>query len=440
MRKVLIAIAIMSALTLAGCGNNASKTGMTADGKIELEVASFQGGYGLDFFEYAAREYEKIHPNVKIRVWGNPRIWEQLRPRFVAGDVPDLAWPGWDMDVWALVAEGKVLPMDRYLDTQAYGQKMKWKDTFVPSLLKTGMYKGHHYIMPFNNNPLGWWYNVGMFKKNGWTAPKTYEELLVLCEKIKKTGVAPLTYQGKYPYYALRGFFLPWAVSAGGLQAFKDAQNLKPGAWNSPAFLKSAQTIDELRKKGYFERGAMGMDHTGSQMEFVLGKAAMIPCGTWLGSEMKKQMPPDFDMEFINPPVLANGKGDPTITSSSVETWIIPADAKHPDEAADFFKFMTSLTMAKKFVEQKNTLMSIKGADAVKLPEDLVAPARIIRQAKSIYSSDYRDWYRSMGKDIESAMAALLSGEVTPKECVDRMEKAAERTRNDSSIPKHTMQ
>lgn len=440
MKRLLVALIIVLAMLVVGCSNKQSTTGKNANGKIELEVASFQGGFGLDFFEYAAREYEKIHPNVTIKVWGNPRIWEQLRPRFVAGDVPDLTWPGWDMDVWALVAEGKVLPMDKYLDTQAYDQKMKWKDTFIPSLLTKGMDKGHYYIMPFNNNMFGWWYNVDMFKKNGWTPPKTYEELLTLCDKIKKTGIAPLTYQGKYPAYMLGGFFFPWAISAGGLQAFKDAQNLKPGAWNSPAFLKSAQMIAELRDKGYFERGAMGMDHTGSQMEFVLGKAAMIPCGTWLGSEMKKQMPPEFNMEFINPPMLAKGKGDPTIVSSGVETWIIPADAKHPDEAADFYKFMTSLAMAKQFVERKNTLMSVKGSDAVKLPKDLVAPAKIMRQAKSTYSSDYRDWYRTMGKDIESAMAALFTGEVTPKECVDRMEQAAERTRNDKSLPKHTMQ
>jgi len=440
MRKVLIVIAILSVLALAGCGNKqASKTGMTSDGKIELEVASFQGGYGLDFFEYAAREYEKTHPNVKIKIWGNPRVWEQLRPRFVAGDVPDLCWPGWGMDTWALVAEGKVLPMDKYLETKAYGQNVKWKDTFVPSLLNKGMDKGHYYIIPHNNNVFGWWYNVDMFKAHGWAPPKTYEDLLVLCEKIKQAGIAPLTYQGKYPSYMLSGFFFPWAISGGGFQAFKDAQNLKPGAWNSPAFLKAAEMCAQLRDKGYFEKGAMGMDHTGSQMEFVLGKAAMIPCGTWLGSEMKKQMPPDFNMQFINPPVLAKGKGDPTITSAGVESWIVPKDAKHPDEGADFFKFMTSLEMAKKFVLQKNTLMAIKGSDDVKLPRDLVAPAKYMRNAKEAYSLDYRDWYREMGKAIENAMAALLSGEVTPKECVDRMEKAAEAVRNDKSLPKHKM-
>jgi len=435
MRKLIwLAVLVLTVTIVAGCGNKQSGG---KGGVIELEVAVFQGGYGLDFFEYAAREYEKTHPNIKIKVWGNPRIWEQLRPRFVAGDVPDLTWPGWGMDYWALVADGKVMEMDKYLATKAYGQNKPWKDTFRQDLLKKGMYNGHYYIMPFNNNVFGWWYNAEMFAKNGWQPPKTYEELLVLCEKIKKTGVAPITYQGKYPAYMLRGFLIPWAISAGGLQAFIDAQNLKPGAWKSPAFLKAAQMIAELRDKGYFQKGAMGMDHTGSQMEFLLGRAAMIPCGTWLASEMKKQIPPGFKMQYINPPVLANGKGDPTITSTGAETWIIPKEAKHPDEAADFFKFMTSIDMAKKFVERKNTLMAIVGSDQCKLPPYLVEPARCLRKAKATWDADFAQWYKAMNKDIENALAALLSGEITPEECVNRMEEAAERTRRDKSIPKH---
>jgi len=437
MRQVALALACAAAIALIAAGCGQKKTTGKAGGKIEIEVASFQGGWGLDFFEYAAREYEKLHPNVKIKVWGNPRIWEQLRTRFVAGDVPDLCWPGWGMDTWALVYDGKVMQMDKFLDQKAYGQDKKWKDTFMPDLLEKGRYNGHYYILPFNNNVFGWWYDVGVFKQHGWQPPKTYDDLLVLCEKIKKAGIAPITFQGKYPAYMLRGFFFPWAISAGGIEAFEDAQKLKPGAWKSPAFLRAAQMVAELRDKGYFQRGAMGMDHTGSQMEFVLGRAAMIPCGTWLGSEMKKQIPAGFKMEYFNAPVLEDGRGDPSITSTGAETWIVPKEAKHPEIGADLFKFMTSLDMARKFVTRKQTLMSIKDSDLVKLPPDLVAPAKYLRSAKVTWDADYAEWYKAMSKEIEAAMAALLNGEVTPEECCDRMEKAAEETRKDSSIPKH---
>jgi N-acetylglucosamine transport system substrate-binding protein len=279
-----------------------------------------------------------------------------------------------------------------------------------------------------------------MFEKNGWMPPKTYEELLVLCEKIKQAGIAPITFQGKYPQYVLQGLFIPWAISAGGFQVWKDAQNLVPGAWKSPAFLKSAQMIEQLAKKGYFQKGAMGMSHTESQMEFLLGNAAMIPCGTWLGSEMKTQMPEGFRMLYFNPPVLKDGKGDPTITSTGIETWIVPKQAKHPDEAADFYRFMTSLKMAKQFVEKKNTLMSIIGSDQVKLPPDLVEPAKCMSKASNTWYRDYGDWYKSLGKATEDAMAALLNGEISPQQCAERMEAEAAKVRNDKSIPKHTME
>ncbi len=261
--------------------------------------------------------------------------------------------------------------------------------------------------------------------------------MLVLCEKIKKAGIAPITFQGKYEQYMLRGFLIPWVISAGGIEAFNDAQNLKPGAWNGPAFVKAAEMVAELRDKGFFQKGAMGMDHTGAQMEFVLGRAAMIPCGTWLGSEMKNQIPPGFRMDFFNAPVLRDGKGDPSITSTGTERWIVPSEAKHPDIAVDFFKFMTSIDMAKQFVVKKNTLMCIVGADDVELGRDLVTPARLIRNAKTTWDSDYADWYPSLGDATETAMGGLLNGEMTPKQCVDYMEKAAEKVRRDKNIPKH---
>jgi len=197
--------------------------------------------------------------------------------------------------------------------------------------------------------------------------------------------------------------------------------------------------VAELRDKGYFQKGAMGMSHTESQMEFVLGRAAMIPCGTWLGSEMKNQLPKNFHMAFINPPILKGGK-DPTATSAGVETWIIPAEGKNHDVAADFFKFMTSLDMAKQFVIKKNTLMAIKGSDDQELPPDLVGAAQCAAKASALWDADYANWYQTMRKDVESAMAALLNKEKTPEQALDAMEKVAQATAKDSTIPKHTVQ
>jgi N-acetylglucosamine transport system substrate-binding protein len=427
-----IAVALAVAMVVS-CGRQSTTA------TKELEVACFKGGYGIDFFEQAAREYEQQHLGVKIKVWGNPRVWEQLRPRFIAGNPPDLTYPGWGMDHWALVYEGQVIPLDEYLDSPPFGKtEGKWRDTFEPALLELCQYQGKTYMLPYFFSMLGWWYNKDLFEKNGWKPPRTWSELLDLCEKIKAKGIAPITYQGIYPAYAVSGFLIPWVISAGGIEAFDNAQNLVPGAWKSPAFLKAAQMMVELRRRGYFQEGANGMDHTGAQMEFISGRAAMIPCGTWLHSEMRNVLPPNFRMGFMLPPVLDDGKGDPTAVGIGIEPWMVPTKGKNRELAIDFYKYMTSLEKAKQFVEQKGTLMSIRGSDQANFPEHLKEPVEVFRRAKTVWSVEYRQWYPKLGKAVEDATAALLSGNITPEQFVERLEAAAEAARQDKNLPKHT--
>lgn len=405
----------------------------------ELEVRVFQGGYGVDFFEQAAKEYASTHPGVSIDLKGDPRIWEQLRPRFISGDPPGLTFPGWGMDHYALIYENQALPLDDVLLTTPYGESAgTWRDSFIPEVLKLGEYNGQTYLLPYYLNLNGWWYNVNLFEENGWQPPQTYDELLVLCEKIKAKGIAPITYQGKYPYYALQGFLLPWAISIGGPDVMQDLEALKPGVWKSEPFLQAAKRVDELRAKGYFQQGANGLSHTEAQMEFLQGRAAMIPCGTWLESEMKNQLPEGFRMAFFLPPHIPGGKGDPTTLQVSVEPWLIPSQGRNQALAIDFFKYLTSKKKAREFVLQKGTLTAIRGTDQDPLPPTLRKPAEALRNARYTWTTRYAQWYKPMEEACRTAMASLLQGNLTPEQFTDQVEAAAEKVRRDPNIPKRS--
>ena len=216
-----------------------------------------------------------------------------------------------------------------------------------------------------------------------------------------------------------------------------DAENLVPGAWKSAAMLKAAEMIKELGDKGYFQKGAVAMSHTEAQTEFVNGRAAMIPCGTWLHSEMAKVIPSGAQMEFMLPPVVQDGKGDPTALLIGIEPWMVPAKAKNANGAIALFKEMTSLSNAKKFVEQKGTLMAIRGSDQAKVPAELRTPAKVFKASKTVWSNELRNWYREMEKELEGALTSMLEGQLTPQEFCDRCEAAADKTRQDKDIMKH---
>lgn len=434
---------------LVGCGSSGGEgdagsapKAPSGEAKLsgKLEVAAFKGGYGIDFYQSVAKDFEAKHPGIKVEVWGDPRVWEKLRPRLVGNEPPDLMYPGWGLDHWSLVEEGQLMELDGALDSKPAEGDGKWRDTFEPSILKLGQKEGKQYVLPYFFNVNGWWFNPDVFRKNGWAPPKTYAELLDLCGKIKAKGIAPITFQGKYPYYMIEGMLMPWAVSIGGAQAQLDAQNLVKGAWKSAAMLQAAKMIRELRDKGFFQEGAVGMSHTESQTEFVNGRAAMIPCGTWLHAEMEKTMPPGTKMQFMLPPVVDGGKGDPTALLISIEPWMVPAKAKNPDAAVAFYKQMTAVSVAKKFVEQKGTLTAVKGSDAISLPETLVEPSRVFKASGQVWAYIARQWYPAMEKEIEDALTSMLNGEITPEQFCDRAEAAAEKTRGDDSISKHKLE
>lgn len=447
-------------LALVGCSdpanNNASgssKAGSSTDDSIvapeaptgeekptgKLEITAFKGGYDVDFFAKAGKEFQDKNTGLTITVDGDPRIWEKIRPRMVSGDTPDLMFPGWGMDQWALIQDGQLMSLDKALDSPAYGGTGKWKDTFDQNILKLCQKDGKTYMLPLYVMVYGWWYDPGLFAKNGWVAPKTFDELMILCEKIKAKGVAPMAFQGQYPYYMIEGMLLPWASSIGGNDVVQAAQNLVPGAWKSDAMLDAAKRIASMRDKGYFLEGSVGMSHTESQTQFLNGKAAMVPCGSWIDSEMKNVMPAGVTLQFLSCPIISEGKGDPTSVLIGVEPWMIPTKSKNPNAAVAFYKYMTSLEKAKQFVEEKGTLMSIVGSDNAKMPPTLQGPAKAVKNAKTLWSVQYRQWYPEMQKEIEGALTSMLNKTITPEEFCDRCEAAAEKTRKDDSIPKYKL-
>ncbi|HNT35473.1 MAG TPA: extracellular solute-binding protein, partial [bacterium] len=259
-----------------------------------------------------------------------------------------------------------------------------------------------------------------------------------LCEQIKSEHIAPLTFTGRYPGYALRGFYFPWVISLGGLEVLNRAQNLEPGAWKDPAFVRAAEYVVDFKRKGYFQSGCIGMNHTESQMEFLVGRAAMIPCGTWLHSEMANLLPSDFVMEFMLCPVFEDGKGEPSLICANLNghEWFIGSKSKHPDLAADFFRYIASPQNARRFVEQKGTLMSVVGLGEVNAPPHLLKPLEYVESAKGTWSLDYEEWYPEMGTEIQNLFRDLYNNLLTPEQFVEQMEKQAEKVRSDSHIQK----
>jgi N-acetylglucosamine transport system substrate-binding protein len=403
---------------------------------VTLEVAVFEGGYGIEWHKSVARRYEATHPGIHVNLWGDPRVDEKLKPRILRREPPDLASA--NLPVWKLITAGKLYPLDDALDSPAYGQPdLTWRQSLEPGILGDFRYRGKTYAVPSNLGAWVCWYDRRQFREHGWRAPNTWSEFTALCDRIKAAGIAPLAFQGKYPGYA-------WATLMAVYQRlvpferWYDLQDLKPGAFLDPEFVHAARLVQQMAAL-YFEPGALAMTHTESQMEFVNGRAAMVFCGLWLKNEMKAAIPPGFEMACFPVPPVEGGLGDPHATyGGGAENFFVFADARHPREAADFLKFMLSLENARSYTLQLDTVSPVRNsARGIPISKELRSVAEVLEHNTRFFQDKVTSLYLEFNATVvEDALSGLLSRRISPEEFARRLEDGIEKVRRNPNIYK----
>ncbi len=403
---------------------------------ITLEVAVFEGGYGIQWHKSVARRYEQTHPGITVNLWGDPRVDEKLKPRVLRRNPPDLASA--NLPVWKLITAGKLYPLDEALDSRAYDQpNLTWRQSLVPGILGDFRYQGKTYAIPGSQHAWVCWYNRKQFREHGWTEPKTWGEFTALCDKMKAAGVSPLAFQGKYPGYAWSTLMSLYQRLVP-FERWYAMQDLKPGAFQDPEFIHAARLTQQMASR-YFEPGALAMTHTESQMEWVNGRAAMVFCGLWLKNEMKAAIPPDFEMACFPVPAVEGGKGDPrAVYGGGAENFFVFADAKHPREAADFLKFLLSMKSAQAYTLRLDTLSPVKGsAKGIPISKELSGVVEVLDRSTRYYQDKVTGLYLEFNSTVvEDALSGLLSSRITPEEFGRRLEEGIEKVRRNPDIYK----
>jgi len=402
-----------------------------ADDKIRIEVPIFEGGFGLSFYVECAREYEKVRPDVSVDLYGDPRIADKLRVRILEGTYPEIVHAS--LNYWILIRNGDVLPMDEFLDGPNWEGDASWRDSFLPGTLDRYVYRGKVYGIPFAYSLFVIWYNKNMFARYGWKPPRTWDEFFALCEKIKAKGIAPLAFQGRYPSYAQAVVDSAYYHLAGP-KRYLEQQELVPGCYDNVENV-TALSLVQKTALNYFQTGAMGMSHTESQMEFLLGNAAMIYCGSWLKSEMMGKIPEGFRFGAFNLVLPSRGSENPTAVYSGSSYFFVMSKSKHAREAVDFLRFMTSRAQAGKFARQRDVPVAVKGANEGNLTEDLADLVEIINAARTSYGKAPGEGYPEMSQPKNDALYDLLTGRKTPEETAKRLEEAARVVRGRAEHP-----
>ena len=423
--SMLLAVSLCVA-ALAGCGAPAStsagepssspaSTGTSGENSFvgqELNIAIFEGGYGPEYWEEIVAQFEEAY-DVTVNMQISPTIGDIIRPQIVAGNVPDFISMN-DNDVSGLVAslvrENALMDITDVFEGPGLEDTSPLKDQVLDGVLETAKCSpygdGKIYLAPFNASPMGLVYNKTLFAENGWELPETWDDFFALGDLAKEQGIALFTYAGIHPGY-MESLLWPAIASAAGLDTTTDISNYVEGSFSSPEVLQVLTNIQKIAADGYLMEGTVALNHTQSQTDMMMNKALFIPNGNWMEGEMKDAPRADgFEFGLTVAPALK--EGDQHYVMTSVEQFSIPANAKNPELAKEFLRFLYTEDSVKLFAEKAGGIYALK--NATEWSKDYVT--------EGVYSMN--DVYNH-GESMVFGFAALPEGsKVTPRDEVFR--------------------
>jgi hypothetical protein len=139
------------------------------------------------------------------------------------------------------------------------------------------------------------------------------------------------------------------------------------------------------------------MSHTDSQLEFFTGKTAMIPCGSWLKSEMKGKIPPGFKLGCFQLPSVDNPAGSPDALFATSNYYFVMSKSKHPREGRGVPALHDELPHGQRIRAARPTSRRrSRGASQGNLSSDMDELLEIIDKSKESFG-------RALGRCIPTA-------------------------------------
>ncbi len=263
-----------------------------------------------------------------------------LRTAMLSGEGPDIVETPGPSYVKEYQEAGLLTSM------QGYSQQFSWEDKLLPWSYQAGVFDGEFYSAPKTFESMIMLYNKTLFEENGWSVPTTLSEYEATAAKIKAAGMNVFAYgsTGWQPTHEhLAGMYLN--SYAGPDNVYKALIGEKE--WTDPEFTGA---IELLRKHmvddGYWSGSlenyyALGWDDFHAM--FASRGAAMMTIGTWtFGATTAGFADISDEWDWAPFPVLRDGAADPSYLLALGTTMSINGSSENPDAAAEVLNFVFS--------------------------------------------------------------------------------------------------
>lgn len=281
-------------------------------------------------FEQVIESFEKANPDIEVKwnIFDHEGYKTSIR-NFLTAEAPDIA--SW-------YAGNRMAPFVNaglFEDVSDVWKAEGWNETLA-SAAGAMTIDEKQWGVPYTYYQWGVYYRKDIFEKLGLEVPKTWDEFLAACAKLKENDITPITIGTKYLWTAA-GVFDYLNLRTNGYNVHNDltAGKIK---YTDERIRKTFGHWDELVKPGYFIENHASMSWQEALAPMVQGKAAMYVMGNFAVAPLREAGLTDDQLDFFQFPVI-----NPEVAMAEeapTDTFHIPSGAKNKEDARKFLAFL----------------------------------------------------------------------------------------------------
>lgn len=328
-------------LLLAALGVAAVSAGPDPAGRVRITYwEKWTGGEGRAM----QRVVDQFNAS-QDRIWVDFLTVAQIdRKTIVAtagGDPPDVAGV-WGPTIGVLADNHGLLPLDDFIRAEG-GEPAQFLERYQPGYRQICLHEGTVYGLITASSTIALHWNKTLFREAGLDPerpPRTVEELDAMARTLTRRNptTGRLTQMGFLPQEP--GWW-PWMFPVWFGGSLYEGGEVTLG--RHPANLKAFEWVaDYTRAYGADEVKAFATGFGGfasPQAAFFSGKVAMVFQGSWLHTYIQQYAP---GLDYGVAPLPDASPDRPGFTPVEADVVVIPRGTKHPREAWEFLKFLST--------------------------------------------------------------------------------------------------
>ncbi len=407
---------MMRMTVIAGClAASAAWSAAALAGTLAVNIA-YKGAVQRTVWQSTVDEFKKANPDVDVKVsFIEEEAYKVQLPGWLSTQAPDIInWHNGER--MAFYASRGLLE-----DLSEDWKKNGWDSTYA-STKEASSWQGKQYSAPTVYYSWGMFYRKDLFKKVGIAAePKSWDEFLEACKKLKAAGIAPIAVGGR-DAWTLAGWFDYLDLRING-NAFHQQLMAGDVAYTDPRVKKVYTAWKSLIDNKYFIDNALSYDLDGAQPFLFQGKAAMMLMGTFIAKGFPAKLAPEMGY-FQFPIIDANV---PTAEEGPTESIHIPAKARNKTDARRFIAFVGTPVISAKLADGLGSLPANSKSPA---PADPISRIgfEILSNAKGGISQFYdRDMTKEMADEGMKGMQKFVSDPTKIDDVLNELEQSRKR-------------